>query len=824
MTRLPNSHSLQLDRSTVRSQSTEATLEQHQIAELFTKHLGWESLDKDNVTLTTLLEAQRECTPIARKGNTEVWKVQLAAKTLLTSSIKEQLYREISGLKRTEPAVLKTQNSSPLVIFENETKCCSLWCQARGHQKRIESFLYVSGQPWLLWAFRLEQMRKTGRGLLRLQNNGECSSFKALIEQLCEGIRNIVNITDRRNYAVLTLQRLILIQSIQQKSWINGDTWYLQNRFEANLQSQENFFSSCIQPLYQCLSLPQVERPTALNTQVGNVPFLGHLFYTHQLEQKYNDVGIENSAFEQILGWLSEQTSADKCNLWTSGELSLCLEHALGQHSPEDVAQDDSQTNDWSIAQIARDRALNQLILNRTRSLGSKDFTSVNDLLFNADAKTCRYLIQNVLSNLSILDPACGSGNLLIEIYQNLVEIFCNIIGKSQHQQDAQLQIWISGLAEEARLGTDSSSSTNLLQAIQKRILKNNLYGVDIALPAVEATTFQLLLHTIATAQSPQDIEPLVDLDFNILRGNSLIGLIDVDKERFESVQKAKDNSFMQGNLLQPLIADSYQTILAEKNLAIEHYKFRNRTLAQARNIPEYARAALLKEDILRLDIKAQSKLDELLLNQMSQQLGIQYKAAQLDRKPQRRSLTIEDIDILQPFHWGYHFNLILERGGFDIIVCAPPQGPFKPTSTEFLQKFQDLAEVKGVNARSLKTSKQSLAKGDPEVAEAWLFYQNQYVYVADYFYRSEQYKHQNLKVNGKLTRNQLSRERLFVEQCFNLLSNKGICAIALSESLSQQPKAQTLYNFLQAEASVVEQDFKTSPQQQTITAFQRIN
>ena len=214
-----------------------------------------------------------------------------------------------------------------------------------------------------------------------------------------------------------------------------------------------------------------------------------------------------------------------------------------------------------------------------------------------------------------------------------------------------------------------------------------------------------------------------------------------------------------------------------------------------------------LKEDILRLDINAQQKLDELLLNQMSQQLGIQYKAAQLTEKPQRRPLTLEDIDILQPFHWGYHFNTILEKGGFDIVVCDPPVGAFKPTTAGFFQKFRDLADVKGVSVRSLKTSKQALAKGDPEIAQAWLFYQDQYAYVADYFYRSEQYAHQNPTVEGKTTRNQLSRERLFVEQCFNLISDRGLYAIVLSEKLSEQPKAQALQDFLQTKAKLAELD-----------------
>lgn len=807
----------------------EAALIQHDLTALFTRHLGWASPPQDDISPTPLLKAQTQCVPIAHRADTTVWKVQLAADTLLTSALREQLYGEIVSISQAKSAL-------PLVIVVDANHSRSLWCQATHRQGSINSALdnalYVSGQPITLWKFRLERLQKENAerapekasALFRSHSPAAYLPFKALLEDLCQGITGISNVTDCQNYAVLTLQRLILIQAIQQKGWIDGNTWYLQTQFGEALQSQKNFFSTCLQLLYRCLALPKVERPIALNKQVGAVPFLGHFFHTHRLEQKYAAVSIDNQPFEQILGWLSEQASTDGLNLWSSGELSNCLEQYLANQSTSEETPTAALLSSPELAKWMSDRTLSQLIISRTQAIsGQNNPTDINDLLFNANANTCRYLIQDVLPNLRILDPACGSGGLLIGLYQQLTEIFSNLIGYSQQNQDVQLKIWQAGLVEDSDDIQNQRAQANLLQTVQKRILKNILHGVDISVQAVESTTFQLLLHTVATAQQPQDIEPLVDLAFNVLAGNSLIGLIDVDPERFEKIAQVGDHEVLQGSLLQPLVADSYQTILAEKNLAVEHYKFRNQMLAEANNIPNYARAALLKEDILRLDINAQQKLDQLLLDQMSQQLGIQYKAAQLTEKPQRRPLTPEDIDILQPFHWGYHFNTILEKGGFDIVVCRPPQAAFKPTATEFLQKFRDLAEVKGVSARSLKTSKQALAKGDPEIAQAWLFYQDQYAYVADYFYRSEQYTHQNPTTEGKTTRNQLVRERLFAEQCFNLISDRGICAVVLSQKLSQKPKAQTLQSFLQTKSKLTELVNRALPDEATVVVCEKL-
>ena len=783
--------------------------------------------------------------PIAYRDGTQnstvAWKVRLKASTLLTSPLKERIYKDIARLEAEEYSAshrLSQPVSAPLVIFVDDAGRRSLWCQASSDQKRsplsIQSALYISGQPTLLWHYRLSRLRENGQGLFCLPQTTSLDPFESLLEELHQGITGIGNSIDRQDYALLTLQRLLLIQTIQQKGWMNGDTWYLQTQFEKTMQAQNNFFEACVRPLYRCLSLPRAERPTALSEQVGNVPFLGQWFHTHSIEQKYPGLSIQNQPFEKILGWLSEQTSTDGLNPWADNSLSLYLEKYLERYLDKDSQRDsqkDLEKQDKklskeeilpatsTLAKTVSDRTLNQLILSRMQTLNSSEFASVNDRLFSADVIACRHLIKDVLPSLRILDPACGSGSLLVEIYQYITELFCNLIGCIHQSQDAQMKIWLSGLAQESDSvpdrtpyrAIDRQSPVSLIQVVQQRILKSNLYGVDISIRAVETTIFQLLLQHVSIAVELPDIEPLIDLNFNILNGNSLVGLIQVDEERFEQVQTDDDSEIFQGDLLQPLAADSYQTILSEKNLAVEHYKFRNRMLAEANNIPAYARTALLKEEILRLDINAQQKLDRLLLNQMSQQLGIQYKAAQLDGKPQRRPLALEDIDILHPFHWGYHFNTILAKGGFDVVVCVPPQGIFKPTAAEFLQKFQDLAVAKGIDERSLKTSKPALAKGDREVAEAWLFYQSQYAYVADYFYRSERYSHQNAQVDGKTVRNQLSKERLFVEQCFNLLSTRGICAVVLSQDLTKQPKAQTLCRALKEKGSITEQEIETS-------------
>lgn len=778
-------------------------LRSHHITALFIETLGWQPAAASPIaSQDPIQKLDQLCSAIAYRDGVTAWQVLLTAEMRFTPTARQSIYKTIS--QQTSSLGLQ---KAPLVVFVDARKTRSFWCSAQ------ESALYVTGQPIAVWEFRLKQLARSqnlSSVLDREKAEAKYETFEKLLQGLYDGISGVSHKLDRRDYALLTLQRLIFIQSMQQKGWLGGDTWYMQSRFGATMQSGENlFFGGCLQPLYRSLALPKIERSPALKAAVGNVPFLGWLFDIHKLERKYEQISIDDGCFEEILGWLSEQSSDDALNPWLSGDLGYLLECYWAQQ-----AQPKSDyVGASALAQGVSDHTIDSLLLSRINHVWmpafftgeSSEAATLNDLLFSANARLCRHLIQDILPELRILDPACGSGSLLVALHQRLVEIFSILTGYIQQSKDTQLKIWRNGLvnAEAAQGRNDAEAENNsLLLNVQARVLKNNLYGVDILPGAVETARLQQWLMMVAIAQQPNALEPLPDLSFNLLVGNSLVGLVSVDEERFDQVNQAGELGIFQGNLLQPLAADGYQTILAERNLSLEHYKSRNQTLAKASNIPAYARAALLKEEILELDSKAQSKLDALLLNYMSQQLGIQYKAMQLDDKPHRRLLTIEDIDVLQPFHWGYHFNPIIRRGGFDAIVCVPPWGAFKPTTEGFFQRFQDLAEAKGLSveasAKLLKTSKQALAEGDPEIAQAWLFYQNQYAYVADYFYRSEQYAHQNLKVRGKSVRNQLALERLFLERCCHLLCDDGMATVVLPGKLSGDDKAQALLCYLQ--------------------------
>jgi hypothetical protein len=125
---------------------------------------------------------------------------------------------------------------------------------------------------------------------------------------------------------------------------------------------------------------------------------------------------------------------------------------------------------------------------------------------------------------LRIIDPACGSGSFLIQAYQRLLDGYRDLYVASgpEKRTKGRRPVLYQAAGGEWRLTT----------AERKRILLNNIYGVDIDPQAVEVTKLSLLLKVLE-GESGETLtnqiklfqeRALPDLSGNIRCGNSLIG------------------------------------------------------------------------------------------------------------------------------------------------------------------------------------------------------------------------------------------------------------------------------------------------------------
>ncbi len=124
------------------------------------------------------------------------------------------------------------------------------------------------------------------------------------------------------------------------------------------------------------------------------------------------------------------------------------------------------------------------------------------------------------VAKLRILDPACGSGSFLIGAYQYLIDWHIEYYSQNKPQQHIK-----KGILRE------NNAIYSLTSSEKKRILINNIYGVDLDQQAVEVTKLSLLLkmlegETATTAQPSLMVTErlLPDLSGHIKWGNSLIG------------------------------------------------------------------------------------------------------------------------------------------------------------------------------------------------------------------------------------------------------------------------------------------------------------
>ncbi len=129
------------------------------------------------------------------------------------------------------------------------------------------------------------------------------------------------------------------------------------------------------------------------------------------------------------------------------------------------------------------------------------------------------------ISKITIVDPACGSGSFLIGAYQYLLDYHKNYYSKNGKPAKAKNE------RAYKHTGNPLTPAGHLTTAEKKRILLNNIYGVDIDVNAVEVTKLSLLLKcmegetsaSITYQLSMFNERVLPTLENNIKCGNSLI-------------------------------------------------------------------------------------------------------------------------------------------------------------------------------------------------------------------------------------------------------------------------------------------------------------
>jgi hypothetical protein len=667
--------------------STRRYLDQFDFESLFIEELGWDVVDPVTIPLE-LDQDIFEAEAIAQKRGFTVY--QCMGSEIPERKIRLKLDRTLTEYSKSHLLIFGDQEGKQQVWMwvKQETGSKSkprfhtykVGRAAESLMQKLEALVVDIEEEDDLTLVEVSQRVKQGFNIEQVTKQF-FHDFEGLHQKFCLEIVGIDHDGDRRWYASVLLNRLMFVYFLQRRYFLDdGDNLYLQNKLKACQAEHESFYEFLKDLFFQGFAKPEFDRDGAIQARLGKICYLnGGLFLRHSIEQKYPAITVSDRAFEEVFqlfsaySWhLDDRPDAEKdSNEINPDVLGYIFEKYINQK------EFGAYYTRPEITEYLCDRTINKLVVDRMNEFGYQ-FPDLEAVLNHLDASLCHHLLNQILPTLTLLDPACGSGAFLVAAMKTLISIYHRVVAVAKGFSD---------VPNIARWLADVETHPSLEYYIKKRIITDNLYGVDIMEEATEIAKLRLFLSLVAAAKTVDELEPLPNIDFNIMAGNSLIGLIRVDGNAFDSLKapqtprtsggfsgdaKGGQGGFsgdaeieptqinllgetaIQGNLLNYLAASEYQKILEDKNKSIDLYK-KHAFQQSHKKLPE--EMLLLRNDIQKLNQESQAKLNQLLLDEFSSKLGIKYEQAQLKGKAKKRLLQIGDIDALEPFHWGYHFG-----------------------------------------------------------------------------------------------------------------------------------------------------------------------
>lgn len=744
--------------------------------------------------------------------------------------------------QKIEQAITKLHQEHVL-IFVDATRTNSLWywTKLEGKKKYPREHLYIKGQPVDLMLGKITAMNfdisefddEGNVPIVAVANKLQTAldvekvtkkfygEFQTFHLEFIEYIKGIENERDKQWYASVILNRLMFIYFLQKKYFIDGDDFYLQNKLAASKAKGKNlFYTEFLDKLFFVgFAKPEYDRKPEEKKLLGDVPFLnGGLFLPHKIElDENNEINIADKAFENLFAlfgrysWHLDDTPSGKPDEINPDVLGYIFEKYINQKAfgayytrPEITGYLCEQTiyklildKVNALAKPADGTTPNMFSSNDGGLFLSRTYGSISDLLLNLDDNLCQRLWHDILPSLKILDPACGSGAFLVAALKTLLNVYSAVIGK--------IEILGGSLKDELdQIRTEHAFNYFL----KKRIITDNLFGVDIMEEATEIAKLRLFMTLVSSVQDRRRLEPLPNIDFNILAGNSLIGILKVDEKAFDKVNALGET---QSHLFSDSPANEYKKILEDKEQSIKLYKEHSFKSEKDESGSQDTRLLVLRSHIEKLRRDSYDKLNELLLGDFND-LKIKFEQATWNEKqnkigkPEKRELTKADIEELQPFHWEFEFPQIFLKSekerGFDAIITNPPWETFQPNAKEFFSEHSIKVTKKKMDIKDFEKELMRLIL-DKNIREEWFEYKNKFYHQREFYRFANQYKNQVPLINGKRHGKDVNLYKLFLELCFNLLCKNGECGIVIPSGIYTDLGAKQLREMLFSETEI---------------------
>ena len=469
-------------------------------------------------------------------------------------------------------------------------------------------------------------------------------------------------------WATRQLGRVLFLWFLQAKRWLGydgtgeGPETYLADLWRACQSDGGGYYRDVLHPLFfEGMGKRPSQRSPEARDRLGQVPYLnGGLFRNNALEDRIEAVGVvdlDDDLFDPdperrdtalgLLGhyhFTTRESTPDDQSVDPDPELLGRVFENLYQGD----ARHDSGTyytprelvhfmcrqalHGWLSDRTGADLDLIELV--RLEAVEPQDVGD-DELI---DAETARRL-GDELDVVRICDPAVGSGAFLLGAMQEITQLR-------------------RGLALAA--GTSDEEIERSVAAWKRRAIHWSLYGVDINPEAVDICHLRLWLSLVLDLQSPLNVEPLPNLDFRVVVGDSLIdricGVALPDSLPLDDQQLPFDSS---GRLDQQrrLIDRWKREFDAEHDNPARLRELRgNIARAVRRILTAYADIAIERERQRRQEDRDSR--------------AARARITQLERA--RADLDAER-GFWKPFLWPVLFHEVFRDSGFDLVLANPP-------------------------------------------------------------------------------------------------------------------------------------------------------
>ncbi len=320
--------------------------------------------------------------------------------------------------------------------------------------------------------------------------------------------------------------------------------------------------------------------------------------------------------------------------------------------------------------------------------------------------------IVDLIESVKIVDPAVGSGAFPMGALNKLVFILNKVDPRNELWKQAQLAA--ADAIPDSRIKQDTKNrieeffkGKNADYGRKLYLIQKCIYGVDIQQIAVEIAKLRFFISLLVDEKIDKQkdnwgIEPLPNLDFKIMQGNSLleeyegvklfdeklIASIDFDKQELIELIKQKQSELQKEYL--ELHAKNKLTKIKQIELNEELKKIDkqlkglnkedNKTEKAAELFDAQNEAKQKREMLKRLHKEFFETNEKETKNKLKKQIEkMEWELIEATLKEQNKTSELKKLEQFKrsntkPFFlWKLHFSDVFENGGFDVVIANPP-------------------------------------------------------------------------------------------------------------------------------------------------------